>query len=192
MGWHNKHSPPPHTLPLISSAMQRLKSPFCGGQVGIGVGTTTGLRVGILVGLRDGSFVGSIVGTTDGSFVGNIVGTTDGSFVGNIVGASGAGVGMIDGTALGFEVGAIVPLHEPTTFQASLNQSDDKSPGASPKLPQTGNMHSYTIPSKDTIDPMSYEPKGSNAPVQPPMNIMGCCVGVIVIDGFSVGVMDGR
>jgi hypothetical protein len=55
IGWHNKHLPPSHTLPDISSAMHRLKSPFCGGQVGIDVGTTTGLRV---VGRGDGSVVG--------------------------------------------------------------------------------------------------------------------------------------
>jgi hypothetical protein len=141
--------------------MQRLKFPFCGGQVGMGVGTTTGLIVGILVGLRDGSAKGAGVGKIDG-----------------------VSVTMIDGTALGFEVGAIVPLHEPTTFQAS------KSPGTSP-LSQTGYMHSYTIPSKDIIDPVAYEPNGLKASVQPPMNMIGCSVGDIVVDGISVGVVDG-
>lgn len=62
-GWQKLHWPPPHTLPLMSSAMQRLKFPFCVGQVGLGVGATTGLRVGLLVGLGVGRFV---VGSSDG------------------------------------------------------------------------------------------------------------------------------
>jgi len=60
-GWQKLHWPPPHTLPLMSSAMQRLKSSFW--QVGLGVGATTGLRVGLLVGLGVGRFV---VGASDG------------------------------------------------------------------------------------------------------------------------------
>jgi hypothetical protein len=94
-GSQNEHCPPPHTLPLISIDTQRLKSPFCGGQVGIGVGTTTGLRVGTLVGAWLGSFVGRTVGSSVGISVGIIVGNR------------GAGVGIVDGVSVITRDGAV-------------------------------------------------------------------------------------
>jgi hypothetical protein len=118
--------------------------------------------------------------------LGILLGYNVGLTVGTIVGTSGAGVVA----RLGFKVGAIVPSQEPITFQASL-QFKFESPGTSPKLLQKRLMHSYIIPSEEIVDPMSYDPRGSNVPGQPPINMMGCSVGVIVVEGVSVDAMDG-
>jgi len=127
-----------------------------------------------------------------GLSVGLAVGTTVESSGASVGSVDGVSVAIIDGTALAVEVGAIVPLQEPTTFQVFHHSDDSVAPGTSSELSQKKLMHSYMIPSEDIVDPMSYEAKESNAPGQPPMNMMGCCVGIRVIDGIPVGVRVGN
>jgi len=116
---------PLQTDPLMSIAMQRLKSPFTsqvgwrvGDSVGflvgfVGVGSAVGLAVGLAEGDLVGTLEGALVGLLEGALVGLLEGVVDGSRVGSSVGPSeGDPVGCLVGVAEGSRVGPSVGSSE--------------------------------------------------------------------------------